>query len=277
MGLVGVSGTRMNWNRDWGLAAALVIPLLLVNLLPPDTSLRQVRQEGVLGVCVPQDYPPLATPGQPQQGVDVELMQAIAEQMGLRLKLNPNAAMGRDINPRNWRVTRSQCQVLAGGVVDSPLTQSFLERSPAYLLTGWALVHRGNSASIQGKAVGFYGGISGLDRITLGQYLREQGAQIITVESETELARGLEQGRFAAGVGESLSLRSLAGKKGWAVEWLPQSLGRYSLVLGLWKGDLTLKRALVSALNQTLKSGKLEAVLQQYKLAPIGPRCTVCR
>ena len=266
----------MRFSNDWTLLAALVIPLVLINFLPPDTSLKQVRQEGVLAVCVPQDYPPLSTPEQTQRGIDVELVQALAEQMGLQLKLNPNSAMGRDINPRNWRVTRSQCQVLAGGVVDSEVTQSFLERSPAYLQTGWALVHLGSPTTLRGKQVGFYGGISGLDRIALGRFLRSQGAEAVSVDSEQALEAGLESGRFAAGVGESLSLRSLAGRRGWKVEWLPEELGRYPLVLGLWKGDLTLKRALVDAMNKTLRSGRLEKILTRYKLAQIAPECTVC-
>jgi ABC-type amino acid transport substrate-binding protein len=263
-------------RNDWALLGALVIPLLLVNLLPPDTSLQQVRQEGVLAVCVPQDYPPLSTPEKSQRGIDVELVQVIAQQMGLRLKLNPNAAMGRDINPRNWRVTRSQCQVLAGGVVDSEVTRGFLERSPAYLETGWALIYPQTVTSLRGQRVGFYGGISGLDRIALGQFLRAQGAEVVNVASEAAFEAELEAGRFAAGVGESLLLRALGGKNGWKVEWLPEELGRYPLVLGLWKGDLTLKRALVEAIHIAQSSGKLEQILSRYKLAEIAPECTVC-
>lgn len=266
----------MSLRNEWVLLAALVVPLLLVNFLPPDTSLKQVRQEGVLAVCVPQNYPPLSTPEAAQPGIDVELVRAVAEQMGLRLKLNPNAAMGRDINPRNWRVTRSQCQVLAGGVVDSEVTRGFLERSPAYLQTGWALILPQPLTTLRGKQVGFYGGISGLDRIALGRFLRAQGAEAVSVEREQDLEQGLQQGRFAAGVGESLSLRAMAGSRGWKVEWLPEELGRYPLVLGLWKGDLTLKRALVEAMQQTLRAGKLEQILGRYRLADIALECTVC-
>ena len=35
------------------------------------------------------------------------------------LVLSENRAMGRDFNPRNWGLNRAQCQVIAGGVVDS--------------------------------------------------------------------------------------------------------------------------------------------------------------
>jgi polar amino acid transport system substrate-binding protein/cystine transport system substrate-binding protein/membrane-bound lytic murein transglycosylase F len=84
-----------------------------------------------------------------------------------------NQAMGLDFNPRNWRVTRAQCEMLAGGVVASPVTKSFLETSPSYAETGWALVIA-KEAGIQGRRVGVLTGISGLDRLALSRYLRAQ-------------------------------------------------------------------------------------------------------
>jgi polar amino acid transport system substrate-binding protein/cystine transport system substrate-binding protein/membrane-bound lytic murein transglycosylase F len=55
----------------------------------------------------------------------------------------------------------------------------------------------------------------------------------------------LRQGRFDFGVTEMLLAGSIASREGWAVEWAPPELPRFPLVLGLWKGDITLKRAIV--------------------------------
>src|SRR5436190_1466750 len=109
------------------LAYVLIFGLLAgVYALPPDTSLAEVRKSGLLRVCMPPSYPPLVT-GNPQApGIDVELVSALAKKLGLRLVVSLNQAMGVDFNPRNWRVTRAQCEILAGGVVASPVTKSFL-------------------------------------------------------------------------------------------------------------------------------------------------------
>src|ERR1700704_3591271 len=136
-----------------------------VYLLPPDTSLREVRKAGVLRACLPPDYPPLVTGDRDAPGIDVELLQALAKSIGVKLVITPNAAMGQDFNPRNWRVTRAQCEVLGGGVVVSPITKSFLETSPPYAQSGWALVGSKPSTDIQGQRVGVLTGISGLDRL----------------------------------------------------------------------------------------------------------------
>src|SRR3954451_8745639 len=81
-----------------------------VYLLPADTSLNEVRKNGVLRACMPPLYPPLVTGDAAAPGIDVELLQALASGMGLRFTISPNQAMGQDFNPRSWRVTRAQCE-----------------------------------------------------------------------------------------------------------------------------------------------------------------------
>src|SRR5882757_6980448 len=135
-----------------------------VYLLPPDTSLSEMRKAGQLRACMPPSYPPLVTGNPDVPGIDVELLQALAKGMAVRLVVTPNPAMGQDFNPRNWHVTRAQCEILAGGVVVSPTTKSFLETSPPYAQTGWALLTPRNPAlklpaDLEGRRVGVLTGI----------------------------------------------------------------------------------------------------------------------
>jgi ABC-type amino acid transport substrate-binding protein len=258
------------------LTFVLIFGLLsAVNLLPPDTSLAQLKSSGVLRACIPTHYPPLVVRGSSLPGIDVEILQAVADDLGLRLALNVNSNMGRDFNPRNWRVTRAQCSVLAGGVIGSPTTRSFLETAPAHLQTGWALLAPGEVDGLDGKEIGFYAGISGLDRIALSRFLREQGARVTTLASSAELMAGLANGRFEAGVTEALAARQMAGDAGWSAQWLPEELGRFPVVLGLWKGDLTLKRAVAASLAGLERKGRIDAILGLYQIAPIS-ECAAC-
>ena len=255
---------------DLLLLGGIVLVLVLATFLPPDTSLAEMKRGGVVRACVPVSYPPLVTGDPSRPGIEVELLQAVAEEIGVRLSLNRITAMGRDFNPRNWRITRAQCQIIAGGVVASPSTRTYLETTSSYLSTGWALLAPVGFETLEGATVGFYSGTSGLDRIALSRYLRERGVRPVTVSTVGELVSGLHDGSFDAAVSEALLVRQLAGDYGWTAHWLPEELGRYPLALGLWKGDLTLKRAVESVLATMRTSGELAAVLRRYELAPIA-------
>jgi ABC-type amino acid transport substrate-binding protein len=249
-------------------------PLAAVYALPPDTSLGEVRRAGVLRACVPFLYPPLVTDDPAAPGIDVEVLRALAKNLDLRLDLSRNDAMGRDFNPRSWHVTRAQCEVLAGGIVASPVTKSFLETSPSYAETGWAFVTPkppatsppagAPAADPQGRRAAVLAGFSGLDRIGLARYLREHMIAFSIVPGAAELVQGLRDGRYDFGVTERLLADQLAAREGWTVAWAPSALPRYPLVLGLWKGDLTLKRAIVDGLEKLERDGEMAAIISRY-------------
>jgi polar amino acid transport system substrate-binding protein/cystine transport system substrate-binding protein/membrane-bound lytic murein transglycosylase F len=235
-----------------------------VYLLPPDTSLREVRAAGTLRVCMPPAYPPLVTGDPAAPGIDVELLQAIARDLDVRLAIIANPVMGRDFNPRAWRITRAQCDVLAGGVVGSATTRSFLDISSSYATTGWAWLSPQPMAELQGRRVGVLVEVSGLDRVALAAWLRAAKAQVTITLDTTELVQGLKDGRFDVGVTERLLATELAAPLRWSVGWMPAALDRYSVVLGLWKGDLTLKRAIVAAMQRMERSGAMAAIMARY-------------
>ena len=235
-----------------------------VYLLPPDTALRQVLAAGSLRVCLPLVYPPLVTGDPTKPGIDVDLLNAIARQLDVSLVTVVNPVMGKDFNPRAWRITRAQCDVLAGGVVGSPTTRSFLETTQAYAETGWAWISPHQDAALDGQRVGVLVGVSGLDRVALAAWLRAAKAHVTVTRDTTELVQGLRNGRFDVGVTERLLAAELATPLRWNVGWMPVELRRYPVVLGLWKGDLTLKRAIASAMERMQRNGELAAIIARY-------------
>lgn len=264
----------MGWlrrNRRDVLSTVFLIALLgAVYLLPPDTSLRMIQETGVLRVCVPSSYPPLVTGDSARPGIDIEIMTQVAQELGVRLLTVTNPNMGRDFNPRNWRVTRAQCAVLAGGVVASETTRSFLETTRPYLATGWAMIAPEDPGALQGQAVGFHAGVSGLDRIALSAWLRQQGASVQIFNSSASLAAALAAGEVAAGFTEAVLASQLAGANDWQGWWLPEELPREQIAFGLWKGDLTLKRALQNVLGRMHADGTMQALLDSYDMAVLS-------
>lgn len=268
----GGKGTGRRAVRGDIISALAVAGLALgVSFLPPDTSLALIRDSGAIRVCIPPNYPPLILASDPRGGgYDFDLLTEVARRLDVRISFAANPAITRDFNPRSWGITRAQCQLVAGGVVASPTTRSFLDTSPSYLETGWAIVSPGPIGSLDGITVGFFAGLSGLDRLGLSRYLREQGAEISVVSSRDALIEGIESGRFAAGVTEALTARTIAGLvEEWTVAWMTESLGRYEIAIGLWKGDLTLKRAVAAIVADLRREGFLAELDAKYDIAPI--------
>jgi ABC-type amino acid transport substrate-binding protein len=255
---------------NFGAVGVVVVLLLAVTFLPPDNSLHEVQAQGSINACVPTVYPPLVTgdPGHP--GIDVELLRAVAGKLGVGVGLNTNDAIGRDINPRNWGLNRAQCLIIAGGVVDSTQTRSFLETSPSYAETGWAIIAPQPVGDLNGLNIGILTLVSGLDRIGLATYLRSSGAKYQVVRTPEELAAGISEHRFDAGITEALLASRLATDNKWAAAWMPPQLARYNLVFGLWKGDLTLKRAIDRAFADLTADGTVAGILARYAGTPLS-------
>ena len=257
--------------RDFGGIVTVIGLMLLVTMLPPDTSLEEVEANGAIRACVPTRYPPLVTGDPDRPGIDIELLRAVADHLGVRLLLSPSNAMGRDFNPRNWAINRGKCQLLAGGVVDSPLTRSFLDTGPPYAQTGWAILAQAPLEDIDGLTLGTLTLVSGLDRIGLASYLRHLGVNVRVLRDRRALVDGMAGGELDGSITEALLAGGLAAENGWWVAFMPDELARHNLVFGLWKGDLTLKRRIDQAFRQLEADGTLAAILARYGTLPIGP------
>jgi polar amino acid transport system substrate-binding protein/cystine transport system substrate-binding protein/membrane-bound lytic murein transglycosylase F len=238
--------------------------LLAVYLLPPDTSLAETQRGGTLTACVPTARPPLVTGDPAKPGIEVELLGAIAGEMGLKLSLNTIPAMGQDFNPRSWNLTRAQCAVIAGGLADSIETRSYLSPGPSYGETGWVLISATGGTDLSGKTVGVLATLQGGDRIALSGYLRSVGAKASLARSVAQLSDGLAAGTYDAGVAEAMTARGIAVGPGWSTSSLPPPLETHALIFGLWKGDLTLKRAIEAAFVKVKAAGKLDEIVARY-------------
>lgn len=244
--------------------------LIAVQVLPPDATLTELKKTGRITVCMPDSYPPLVTGEAQAPGFDVELVGEIGRRLGLSVNIRPNRAMATDFNPRSWRVTRAQCQLLAGGVVLTASTLSFLDGTPPYLATGWAVVMPEPLHSLNGQTVAFYGGVAGLDRISLSRQLRADGADLLIVDSVGDMERAVLSGEAAAAVTDGLRARQMATDHSWSVAWASEAdMVGFPIGLGLWKGDLTLKREIVTILAQLEQEGFLDTLYEKYEIAPI--------
>lgn len=258
---------KRHWLFDMiplGLCFAL---LFAVSFLPPDNARYDVDRLGRLSVCMPSLYPPLVTDDADMPGFEVELMQEITQRLGWRLNIVSNASMGRDFNPRNWRINRAQCQMLAGGIAINSTTSSFLDTTQPHLVTGWALIApSGTTIETVESPVGFMAGLTGLDRIGLGQYIRQRGITATIVNDAATLRSRMEAGDYDTAITEALLANTIFSDSDLDITVLGAPLERIPLGMGFWKGDLTLKRAVESTLAEIRADGTLVQLAENYGL-----------
>ncbi|WP_055045582.1 substrate-binding periplasmic protein [Devosia sp. A16] len=264
-----MSAIRNRWIRP-AINLAVVVALLgALSYLPPDTSLADRQKTGVLKLCVPPRYPPLVT-GDPQQpGFDIELAARLAERLGLRLAVNALSSIGTDFNPRNWSLTRAQCDIIAGGVADTVQTRSFLQTIPTPIESGWVGVSTTERLPAAGGAVTVLPGTSGLDRLALSGWLRQRGLRVIPARSPQHFVELLASGGAEAGITERFLTSTMALPAGARAFWLDPRFPPVRMALGLWKGDQTLKRAVAEALEAIGDTGELEALETRYHVESV--------
>lgn len=258
---------RNAWKR-WrtvgvNLACASAL-LFALTFLPPDNSLADMQKSGVLRVCVPDSMPPLVTTDTAAPGYDLDLLNLIAHDLGVRLAINRNTAIGNDFNPRNWRLTRAQCQIIAGGVVDNAATRGFLELLPNGLKTGWAVASSTDMLSQDGATVGVFPGPTALDRLALSRYLRAKNFRILSASSVSQLEQMLKNGEVDGIISDRLTLSAL-DLQDVEIKWISETnLGVLDLAFGLWKGDATLLRAVRKSKENLVQTGLADALAAQY-------------
>jgi polar amino acid transport system substrate-binding protein/cystine transport system substrate-binding protein/membrane-bound lytic murein transglycosylase F len=250
-------------RRDLLGALPILALLAAVYLLPPDTSLSQARAAGTLRACMPPVHPPFVTGDAAAPGIDVEILRALTRELGLSLLPVEEPAMSRDFNPRSWHLTRAACELVAGGLAASPMTRSFLETSSPYAETGWAALAPIPDFELRGRKVGVLAPATGLDRSATATYLRAQATQNVIVADADALVKGLREGRFEAAVTEKLLADQIAAREHLTAVWLAD-LPRYPVAFGLWKGDLTLKRAIAGGLDRLERNGTTATILMRY-------------
>lgn len=254
------------WLWAWLNIAGVVILLTALSFLPPDTSLAERQKVGVLKLCVPTAYPPLVTGNPDQPGFDVELGQAIAERLGLRLSINVVPSIGQDFNPRNWFLTRAQCDMVGGGVADTGQTRSFLQTIPTGVQTGWVGISASGAMPAGGSVVAVLPGTSGLNRLALSGWLRQLQLRGQLVQNPQALLGLLQSGEAQAAVTERLvaDRLDLAASGLVTFQLDDPRFAQNAMALGLWKGDQTLRRAVEQAVEAFKADGTLENLRNNY-------------
>lgn len=248
-----------------------------------DTGMDKLRARGSLRVGIYHDMPPFHVRG---RGIDVDLAQALAQALGLRLELmafHADENMNDDLRNMVWKghyLGYGPADVLLHVPVDKPL----MDATPQALI--FAPYYRERLALARSRArLPRLEQLSQLGRETLavpGQTLAgwlllgaEGGAYQSQLNTHwkdgAECARALLRGEFAAAAGLASELESvLRGQADFAIEPLPLPRAPrqgWATGLAVKKDAVELAQALQSAVNALSADGTLGRIFETHHVS----------
>ena len=250
------------------------------------TALERIRKRGTLVVAVYKDMPPFNVDG---SGIDVDLAQALAQSLGLKLSLLPFQAdenMEDDLRHMVWRghyLGFGPADVLLHVPVDRPLMQANPQvRIFAPYYRERVMVARNLEKLPKMESLDdFKGQRVAVPGQTLAGWLligAEGGRyreQLSTAWKDGAVAaRALLAGEVAAAAGMASELESvLAGDPRFAIEPLPLPRMREGWVVGcaVKKASEDLAQAVQGAMNELAQRGDLKVMFGRSKVAWRAP------
>lgn len=236
-----------------------------VSFLPSDESWSEIHQAERLTVCAPREMGPLVTRDREKPGFEIELLREAASRMGLTITVTQNAAMNREYNPTNWRISRANCRVIVGGIRDNVWSRSLLELTAPYLLSEWTWVHKGEAAWPP-ESVAFAPGTFALDRVALAQSLIRAGVDALPMQNVDDLVEAFTQGEISSAITESTIAAAHFDTSEFSLSPVPNGPAATGLTFGFWKGDTTLRRQMDATLADLKADGTVAKLAENYGL-----------
>ena len=245
-------------------------------------ALDAVRARGALNVAVYRDMPPFHDAG---KGIDVDLAQALATALGVRLALLPFPAgedMGDDLRNMVWKghyLGYGPADVLMHVPVDAPLMQA--NPQVRVFAPYWRdrvmiarrvdqLPHLETLAQLNGKSVAVPGDtLAGW--LLIGADGGAYRSQLTTTFKDgVEAARALARGEFAAAAGLGSELESvLGGDARFVLTPLPtlhDARDGWAVGLAVKKDATALAEALQAAVDTIAADGRMKRIFAQGNL-----------
>jgi len=196
-------------------------------------------------------------------GYEVDLAQAVAKKLGVKLKLKQLAVAARIPELQQGHV-----DILAASLTHNKEREAVIDFSLTTFVTGQKVLVRADSgikslAQLSGKkVVTIKGG-------TQEPNIRKAVANVdvVTFETGPQAFQALQQGKGVAFVNDEVSLLDQYGKLGAAQAQylvLPQNISVEPLALGIKKGEVKLKQLIDGVLREVEKTGEAEKLFVKW-------------
>ena len=233
--------------------------------------LESILNRGVLLLCANPNALPFATKTGDRRGFELELGEALASQLGVKLEV------GWVVFPN--QIGRVDCDIVLDAIVDqATASERHVKLSRPYLVSGVAIALRPGISGVadyadlkKGQRVGAM--VGSLVSVTLGQ----KGLPTIPFTFEDDMIEAVGKGQLDAALATPASIgyynllhRDAPVTLVRAYENQPEF--RWEIAVGMRRSDDALVAAINEAIDRLLADGTVNRIYASYGVEPSSPR-----
>lgn len=244
-------------------ALVLAASLSLVSLVATASQLDVIKQQGVLKVAVPQDFPPFGSVGLDlkPQGYDIDMAQYLADELGVKLQLVPVTSANRIpyLQTRKVDLVISSLGKNAERKKAIDFTQPY---APFFLgVFGTEGEAVSSAEDLKGKVVGVTRG--SVEDIELSKLVSKDTVLRRYEDNNATLSAYLS-GQVSLIATGNLVVTEIANRNPTKAPQVKFMLKNSPCYIGLMKGDVALQAKINELINKATEEGTLESISQKW-------------
>ena len=224
-----------------------------------------MQKKGVLTVATSPDFPPFESlDGDQIVGIEVDIMEKIAEALGVEIKFEQ-----MDFDSVLPGVQAGKFDVGMSGITVTAEREKNADFTDPYFMAAQAIVVMEDSditckADLEGKSVSVQTGT------TAESYCMENGYDVQAFQANNDAASALTSGKVDAWVVDNEVAVALAAELDGAVV-LDEAMTSEPYAFAFAKGSDTLVAAFNDALKALIDDGTVEAIFEEYGVPYVAP------
>ncbi|CAH1521453.1 ABC-type amino acid transport/signal transduction systems periplasmic component/domain [Vibrio owensii] len=244
-------------------ALVLTASLSMVSLVAKASQLDVIKQQGVLKVAVPQDFPPFGSVGLDlkPQGYDIDMAQFLAAELGVKLQLVPVTSANRIpyLQTRKVDLIISSLGKNAERKKAIDFTQPY---APFFLgVFGTDGEEVASAEDLKGKVVGVTRG--SVEDIELSKLVSKDTVLKRYEDNNATLSAYLS-GQVSLIATGNLVVTEIANRHPSKAPQVKFMLKNSPCYIGLMKGDVALQAKINELINKATEQGTLESISQKW-------------
>lgn len=248
------------------LVLALVLVFAALCGCGKGNSLEAVQKEGVITVATSPDFPPFESlDGDQIVGIEVDIMQLIAEELGVEVQFEQ-----MDFDSVLPGVQAGKFDVGMSGITITEEREKNADFTMPYFMASQAIVVMADSditckADLEGKTIAVQTGT------TAETYCMENGYDVQAYQANNDAASALTSGKVDAWVVDNEVAIALSAEQNGATIVLDEAMTSEPYAFAFVKDSDTLVQAFNEVIEKLVQDGTIEAIFEEYGVTYVAP------